>query len=290
MGIFDPNFVNFGQLKDTIVVLNIDGGKLRLDPGQKMCPFQTVHWKHSNASGFLEGNDGKTPDNTPPQTYTDNNTSRSGDLTIDNQGGVQGVLRFVMDGQQALYWRQIALGNDGNEVSKQFDRWLDTVVPSGVEAHVDHFLGLDNSDVNLVATVNVRGTLGSVTGRRLLLPGFFFATRGGHPFVDEADRQTPVDMHYSEVVEDEVVYHLPTGMKVESEPQDAKVSWTSRAILSTTTVPAPGQITITRSFSRGFTFAMQNQYQDLRAFFQKVAASDQQQLLLTTADPAAKGN
>jgi hypothetical protein len=64
----------------------------------------------------------------------------------------------------------------------------------------------------------------------------------------------------------------------------------SRAILSTTTLPAPGQITIKRSFSRAFTFAMQNQYQDLRAFYQKVAASDQQQLLLTNAAPAAKGN
>jgi hypothetical protein len=194
-----------------------------------------------------------------------------------------------MDGQQALYWRQIALANDGSEVSKQFDRWLETVVPSGVEAHVDHFLGMDNPDVNLVATIKVRGTLGTVTGKRLLLPGFFFATRGGHPFVAEENRQTPVDMRYSEVVEDEVVYHLPAGMKVESEPQDARISWPSRAILSTTTAPAPGQITITRSLSRAFTFAMQNQYQDLRAFYQKVAASDQQQLVLT-ASPEAKGN
>jgi hypothetical protein len=290
MGIFDPNFVNFGQLEDTIVVLKIDGEKLLLDPGQKMCPFQIVHWKHSNASSFLEGNDGKTPDNTPPQTYTDNNTSRNADLTVDNQGGVQGSLRFVMDGQQALYWRQLALANSANEVSQQFDRWLETVVPSGVEAHVDHFLGLDNPDVNLLATINVRGKLGTVTGKRLLLPAFFFATRGGHPFVDEADRQTPVDMHYSEVVEDEVVYHLPAGMKVESEPQDARISWPSRAILNTTTLPAPGQVTITRSLSRAFTFAMQNQYQDLRAFYQKVAASDQQQLLLTTATLTAKGN
>ena len=288
--IFDPTYLSLRQLEDTMIVLNTGDEEIRLDPGQKMCPFQTVHWKHSNASGFIEGNDGKTPDHTPPQTYTDNNTSRTGDLTIDNQGGVQGALRFVMDGQQALYWRQIALQNDGNEVSKQFDRWLETVVPLGVEAHVDHFLGLDNPDVNLVATINVRGTLGSVTGKRLLLPGFFFATRGGHPFVDEANRQMPVDMHYSEVVEDEVVYHLPAGMKVETEPQDAKISWPSRAILSTTTIPAPGQVTISRSFSRAFTFAMQNQYQDLRAFYQKVASSDQQQLLLTIAAPAAKGN
>jgi hypothetical protein len=34
---------------------------------------------------------------------------------------------------------------------------------------------------------------------------------------------------------------------------------------------------------------MKNQYQDLRAFYQKIAASDQQQLVLT-ASAAPKGN
>jgi hypothetical protein len=40
---------------------------------------------------------------------------------------------------------------------------------------------------------------------------------------------------------------------------------------------------------RGFTFAKAEEYQDLRGFYQKVAAADQQQLVLTSA-PAAKGN
>jgi hypothetical protein len=282
-GMFDPGYRNFNQLEDTIVVLDIDGKEILLDPGEKMCPFQSLHWKHSNATGFLQGSDGKTPKNTPGQNYPDNNTTRRGDLTLDSQGGVQGTLRFAMIGQEALKWRQIALRNDEDEVKKQFDKWLETIVPDGVEAHIDHFSGLDNPDVNLVAFVNAKGTLGTATSKRLLLPGFFFETRGSHPFVNAENRQEPVDMHYSEEVEDEVVYHLPDGLKVEGAPQDGKISWPSKAILSTSTMPMRGKVTISRTMARAFTFVMKDQYQDLRGFYQKVAASDQQQLVLTTA-------
>jgi hypothetical protein len=41
--------------------------------------------------------------------------------------------------------------------------------------------------------------------------------------------------------------------------------------------------------SRAFTLVKPEQYQDLRGFYQKVAAADQQQLVLT-ATPAGKGN
>jgi hypothetical protein len=287
--IFDPTYMSFGQLEDTIISLNIGGDEILLDPGEKMCPFQKLHWKHSNASGFLEGSDGLTPDHTPPPSYTDNNTTRKADITLDGQGGVQGALRLTMVGQQALHWRQIALRNDEDEVKKQFDRWLETIVPEGVEAHIDHFAGLDNPDVNLAAFVNVKGTLGTATGKRLLLPGFFFETRSRHPFVGVENRQEPVDMHYSEVMNDEVVYRFPAGMAVEGAPQDARISWPSKAILSTSSMPVHGQVTITRSLARAFTFVMKDQYQDLRDFYQKVASSDQQQVVLT-ASAAPKGN
>jgi hypothetical protein len=48
-------------------------------------------------------------------------------------------------------------------------------------------------------------------------------------------------------------------------------------------------VTIGRTFGRFFTVAKPEEYQDLRSFYQKVAAADQQQLVLTSS-PAAKGN
>jgi hypothetical protein len=196
---------------------------------------------------------------------------------------------LAISGQRALYWRQAALRNDEVEVKKQFDQWLVPMVPDGVEAHIDTFTALDNPDLSLTATVNAKGNLGLATSKRLLLPGFFFETRGAHPFVDQAKRLEPIDMQFGEVITDQVTYHLPTGLTVEGAPQDARIPWVGYAVLVTKSKTGPAQITIARLLSRAFTLVKPEQYQDLRAFYQKVAASDQQQLVLT-ASPAAKGN
>ena len=187
-----------------------------------------------------------------------------------------------MTGQEALRWRQVALRNDLDEVKKQFDRSLESLVPDGVEAHLDNFLGLDNPYVNLMAVVTVHGNLGTATSKRLLLPGFFFETRGGHPFVNQEKRLEPVDMHYGDQIGDQIVYHLPAGFTVEGAPQDNKIPWAGHAVYVTKTVTAPGQITIARQLARGFTFVKPGEYNDLRAFYQKVAAADQGQLVLKT--------
>jgi hypothetical protein len=163
------------------------------------------------------------------------------------------------------------------------------MMPAGVDAHVDHFVGLDDPDVNLVAVIKATGTLGAATSKRLLLPGFFFETHSRHPFIDQAQRQEPVDMHYGEQTIDQVTYHLPAGMAVEGGPQDSKIPWEQHAVLVLKTKVNGNDVTIVRQLARAFTIAKPEEYQNLRDFYQKVAAADQQQLVLT-ASSGGKGN
>ncbi len=285
-GVFDPTYLSLSQFNNTLVILSTGGQEIYLDPGEKMCPFQTLNWRHSDTSGLRQLGDKLGTEISPPQQYHDNQTVRIGDVTLDAQGAFTGSFRVIMIGQAALYWRQKAITNDEAEVKKQFDKSLESLVPDGVEAHIDHFLGLDNPDVNLIAFVNAKGSLGAATSRRLILPAFFFETRGAHPFVAQEKRTQPVDMHYGDIVADQVVYHLPGGFTVEGAPQDNKITWAGHAILAVKSISAPGQITIARSLARAFTFAKPEEYQDLRGFYQKVAAADQAQLVLTRT-PAA---
>lgn len=289
VGIFAPGYLNFDQLTDDIVILKIGDKEIPLDPGQKMCPFLVVHWKHSGAGGVRQSPNGPLIAASPSQVYTANTIYRSGDVTLDAHGAITGNFSFVMTGQDALRWRQSAIENDQDEVKKRFDRWIESMFPDGVDAHVDHFLGLDDPDVNLIAAIKVQGTFGSATAKRLLLPGFFFEARSHRPFVDEEKRLEPVDMHYGDQVSDQVVYHLPPGLSVEGAPQDAKTPWEGHAVLVTKSKTDPGQIAIARILSRAFTVAKPEEYQNLRDFYKKVAAADQQQLVLA-ASPASKGN
>jgi hypothetical protein len=288
-GIFQPEYLDFDQLDDNVIILNTGGKDIVLDPGQKMCPFQTVHWRHSYAAGIRQSADGRAAGVTPEQLYTNNSVQRLGDVTLDEHGAITGDFRFVMTGQEALYWRQQALLNDEDEVKKRFDRMLEGETPAGVEAHIDHFLALGDPDNQLVAIIKAEGVLGSATSKRLLLPGFFFETRGHRPFVDQERRIEAVDMHYPERITEQVVYHLPAGVRVEGAPQDSQTSWGSNAALTVKVLSEPGKITIYRSLARGFTFVKPDRYQELRGFYQKVAGSDQQQLVLSVT-PEQKGN
>jgi hypothetical protein len=288
--LFSPTYLDFDQLDDDIIFLKIDGKEIVLDPGEKMAPFQTISWRHSAASGIRQSSDGSTATTTPFSPYNSNTLFRSGDVTLDPHGAIAGSIKFVMNGQEALRWRQEALRNDLAEVKKSFDRWLEGMIPDGVEAHVDRFEALDDPYQKLNAIIKVEGALGAATSKRLLLPGFFFETRGNHPFADQEKREQSVDMHYGEIVTDQMIYHLPAGLSVEAAPQDDKVSWESHSALTVKTKADPGQMTVARQLARGFTIVKPEEYQDLRGFYQKVAAEDQQQLILTNTPAPAKGN
>ncbi len=68
---------------------------------------------------------------------------------------------------------------------------------------------------------------------------------------------------------------------MEGAPQDTKVSWEGHAVYIVKSKSDPGQITVARVLARAFDLARPLDYQDLRGFFQKVAAADQGQLVLT---------
>jgi hypothetical protein len=288
-GIFDPAYLSLYQLDDTLVIVDIDGKGILVDPGEKMCPFETLSWRHSDAGGLRQGPTGVAFVTTPQQPYAANAEVRAGDFNLDAHGAITGTARFVLSGQEALRWRQSALKNDPGEVKKQFDRALESTLPQGVQAHVDHFIGLDTPGASLMAIIKVEGTLGMATAKRLLVPGFLFETRSHQPFVNEAKRLEPVDMHYGEQVTDQVVYHLPAGFTVEGAPQDTKAMWEGHSAYLTSTTQTPGEVTVIRQMVRAFTVAKPEEYQALRGFYQKVAAGDQQDLVLD-APPAAKGN
>jgi hypothetical protein len=172
-------------------------------------------------------------------------------------------------------------------VKKQFNESLRGLLPQGVSGEVAGFQGLDTSAGYLSAAVKVAGQLGNSTGKRLLAPGFFFSTGAHAQFVSEEKREAAVDLHYAEQVIDDVVYHLPAGFTVESAPQPAQLPWPDHATLVVKTAPGPGTIDIRHTFARAFVLLDPKEYPALRDYYQKIAASDQQQLVLAAGTGSA---
>jgi hypothetical protein len=285
--LFDPNLFSLRQLGDYLVVLHIDGKDIYLDPGEKLCPFGQLHWTHMMAGGIQEN--AKAPVYTPPNATKDAITAHAADLTVDAQGGITGTVKILMNGPAALHWRQLNLTSDPEEVRKQLNESLSNLLPQGITGEVNKIQGLETAEGFVSVSTKVSGLLGSSTGKRLLLPGFFFST-GAHPqFVAEEKRTSAVDLHYAEQVIDDAVYHLPAGFTVESAPQAVQLPWPEHATLVVKTTPGAGSIEIKHIFARGFVLLEAKEYPALREYYQKIAASDQQQLVLVKA-PGAAGN
>ncbi|HEY2467013.1 MAG TPA: DUF3857 domain-containing protein [Terracidiphilus sp.] len=287
--VFDPSYLSLSQLDDYIAVVTLNGKEVFLDPGQKMCPFGLLQWKHNFASGLRLSDSGPVAANTPLGLYTSSVDQRVADLIMDESGNVKGVARFILTGQEALRWRQLTIRNDESEVKKQFNETLHAYMPEGVQAELNHFIALPDFNSNLIAVVDVSGNMGTTTGKRFFLPGLFFEAHAAHPFVAEAKRTMLVDVHYPSMETDEVTYHLPAGFAVETAPQTADVAWPQHAMLKVVTKVNGTNVTVTRAVAFNFSLLPAKDYGDLHDFYQKVATADQQQLVLTHAQ-VAKGN
>jgi hypothetical protein len=270
--------------------VEIDGKDVFLDPGQKMCPFGLLAWKHTLASGFrLTAGGTTTPVLTPAGTYKTGGMQRVADLTLDPTGNVTGTARFVLSGPDALHWRQLALENDPDEVKKQFNEFIRDQFPDGIQPEFDHFLALDDYNVNLIGAIKFTGVMGTATGKRYFLPGLFFASRSTHPFVAQDKRATPIDVHYAKTMQDDVTYHLPPGFSPESAPDSSDASWPNHAMLRISSKKAEDSVEVIRTLVYNYTLLDPKEYPNLHDFYQKVATADQQQLVLTRSQ-AAKGN
>lgn len=287
--IFDPNYLSTGQLDDYLAIVELGGKEVFLDPGQKLCSFGLVHWKHSLASGIRFSDKGVQAGIVPSTPYTANVIQRVGTFDIDTSGSVKGSVRFIMKGQEALHWRQLTLRNDEDEVKKQFQEFIHRYMPDGVQADFNHFVGLQDYDSNLLAIIDVSGNLATATGKHVFLPELFFESHTSHPFVSQDKRTTPIDVHFPQMEQDEVTYHLPAEFAVDTPPAPANISWTGHAVFRDSSTVKDNNVTVVRTLVYAFTLLESKEYGDLHDFYQKVATADQQQLALSRAQ-AAKGN
>jgi hypothetical protein len=191
-GVFSSAYLSFDQFDSDLIILDLHGKDIFLDPGQTMCPFQALHWKHAGASGVRQTATGTAVATSPLLPYSANSLLRAGDITFDDPSHFSGYFRFVMTGQDALLWRQMTLTSGIDTVKLRFDQWLQTMVPHGVQAHFDHFLGLDDPGSNLIAIVNAEGSPASPSAGRYALPAVFFEAAGNPLFPNDAQRKQSI--------------------------------------------------------------------------------------------------
>ena len=221
--IFYPNYLSMSQLDDDIAIVNVDGKELYFDPGSRFCPYGHLDWKHNMTGGIRQADGGAIIANTPGETYTASRIQRVANLTLNEQGVATGTVKMTYIGAPALQWRQTSLQGDEESLKRDLRTSVENLLPRGLEIKVASIDKLTDYEEPLTVVYDVKGELGSATGKRLLLPGDVFEANSKATFPHEK-RDVAVYFHYGHMVQDAVRINFPKNLAVESVPVQQQAS------------------------------------------------------------------
>jgi len=283
------------QFDAAIALVNVDGKDMFFDPGVADCPYAQLPWQYTMSTGMRQLDSGGGFSTTPSTPYKNNRQERIGDLTMDANGVAEGTVTLTFYGSPALIWRHTARFGDDESFRKDLKESLEGVLPKGFEAKVTDVKKLAEYESPLVVTFHVQGPLAAKAGKRLLLPADLFEARATTTFSKES-RQFPVYFHYPEMIADAVRVKFPDGMTVESVPDKTLLKYGDEAAYSMSTTTTATSFTTQRSHASGMVIVPVEKYSELRDFYTKYEAKDQESVVLkpgaattaSTSAPASK--
>jgi len=284
--LLNRGYLYWGQLGDEIAIVNVGGKEEYFDPGERYCEYGKLDWIHTQMSGFRQTDNGTEAATAPQAKYTDNVTVRNVNITMGPDGKLQGQIQITMNGVQALSWRQRALRTDEQSTKTALENQVQGQVPDGVKVKMNHILDLNDSRLVLMAFLDVSGSMGTVTGKRVFFPAAFFETKSRPMFVSEK-RENPVDLRYPSVVQDVVTITLAPGLSVESLPKGVTNVVPIGAEYKSVYGDSANTYKQVRLMVFGNTLFTPKEYPQLREFYQNAATQDQQQVVLQRTPAAA---
>jgi len=287
---FDKGLLSRRQLDSEIVTVSLAGKDLYLDPGTLFCPYGYVRWLHTSGSGLKLDKKGGSFVSIPGAPYSQAMTKRTADMVLDEQGSLKGTITVKFEGGEALEHRLDALDTDEAGRKKSLEDELQDWLPGGAIIKLAKVEGWKTNDGPLTASFDVEMPgYSSAVGKRLLLPAYLFQAKQMDAF-KHSERKFPVYFAYAFGELDKVSIKIPTGYTLESVPkaQDARLSYAAYQNV----VEFDGKQLITQRILQvnGIFFRVEL-YPEVKDFFSKVQAGDEQQAVLSGGSTnAQKGN
>jgi hypothetical protein len=286
---FTPIWLNFSQFDATIAIVNVDGKDVFLDPGSRYCSYGHLAWQHTFVDG-LRQKDGETVfDKTSGDGYSSNKVIRVANLNMDDKGTITGKIDLAFVGSPAVRWRQRALRGDDESLKHQLRTSIEDMIPKTLEVKDIQIQALDQYEQPLKVTYIVGGTLGSWTGKRLVLPADLFLAGSRATFPDEK-RQLAVYFDYPDMTQDALRINFPSQFTIEAAPSDAKFNMPKIGVYAMSVTSTPTNFTTRRDFAFGDFFVLPAEYPQLRSFYSQFETNDQESIVLKTSTTVASSS
>jgi hypothetical protein len=285
--IFVKPYPSLSQLDDYIAIVVLDGKEVDFDPGSRFCPYQHLAWKHTMAGGIRQNDHGGDIFETQRASPNATRTLRVANLKMNEDGTITGAVKMTYLGATALGWRQRSLEGDSASLEREIRTSVEEQLPHGLEVKVDSIEKLDDYEQPLVVNLNVTGTIGSSTGKRLLIPSDIFQANA-KPSFPHKKREIAIYFEYPHFNQDAIRINFPSTIRIESLPAGDKAEMPKLAAYLIKTESTPTSFTIRRDYVLGEVIFMPEEYEQLRTFYSKMETKDQESVVLTTAPATTK--
>lgn len=284
--VFIKQYLSTQQLQAEIAVVQLDGKDVFLDPGSKFCPYGILDWRYSGVQGLRQSPKGAEIGQTPMPSYTQTVTTRMARIALDDHGMASGTVSLLFKGSTAMHLRQRGGKTDSEGRKKLLEDDLREVLPGNSEISLTNSPDWDNPDAPLIAQFQVSCPFAVAAGKRLLLQQQFFQINE-KPRFPATDRKNAVYFHITWEEADEVHITIPPGMEVESLAPDDTVKLPYALYKVQHKQEAPNQIFTRREFAMAEGIFPPNQYKEIKGFFDKVKADDDQPALVRLSQSVA---
>ncbi len=280
--LFTEAWLSFQQFDASIAIVNVDGKEMFFDPGSRYCPYGQLAWEHTMVKGLRQVDGGTVFGETTGDSFTANKTIRVANLKMSEDGEVTGNIDLSFTGSAALDWRHRALRGDNESLKEALRTSLEEMLPKTLEVKVSAIKDLDAYENPLKISYDVRGHLGTPTGKRLVLPVDLFEANSKAAFPHEK-RELAVYFRYPQIKQDALRITFPKGFAVEAVPDTGKYTIPTRQSYVLTVESTPTSFTTRRNYAVGDVLVTVPEYPELRKFYTQLESKDQESVVLKVA-------
>ena len=215
----------------------------------------------------------------PAFNYDKAQTQRTANVTLDENGDLKGDVEVQFRDMEGLEHRLDAHDRDQAGKTKDLEDELTNWLPHGAVVKLKNVQNWEDGDKPLIATFDVQvPAYASVMGKRLLIPAHLFQLKQKDAF-SHSDRKYPLYFPYAFGEFDTVKYQLPSGYSSESIPTKQEASLPYATYQSASRL-AGNELLSQRVLFFNVIFSDVAKFPELKGFFSKVQAGDEQQAVL----------
>jgi hypothetical protein len=281
---FSPKLMDSAGLRDNVVLVQLNGKDIYLDPGTAFTPFLLLPWNETATPGIRLDNHGGAWIRTPLPDSAESQIQRKARFKLSEAGDLEGNLTVTYTGLEAMYQRLRVRNSDEVGRKEYLEELVKEQVPAAAEVELTNKPDWSSSETPLQAEFAVKvPNWTSNTGRRVLVPVGIFAAAEKHVF-ESVDRVHPIYFAYPYSKRDDVTIELPPEWQAMTAPQ-ARTQKGNSIVYSMNVEDNQKTLHVTRQLDSDIFILEQSNYSALRRFFQLVRSGDEEQIVLQPHGP-----